>query len=132
LARKRQALRAFFLSKTKNGERRAANAWSPEIPVTYVNLSHAILWILHDVGSSNSSDAGLAMKVHTDSIIDDLVEIAMSGRTTREQFLFRQSLDNLVRLAKAEQMLDIRASVAKLTGAQSATGPASTAEIDEL
>lgn len=72
------------------------------------------------------------MTAHTDSIIDGLVDIAMSGRTTREQFLFRQSLHNLVRLAKAEQMLDIRRSVARLTGAQPANGSGSKAKVDEL
>jgi len=72
------------------------------------------------------------MQAHTDSIIDDLVGIAMSDRTTREQFLFRQSLHNLVRLAKAEQMLDIRASVTRLTGAQPATGSDCKAKVDGL
>lgn len=72
------------------------------------------------------------MKPRTETIIDDLVNATFSDRTARERFLFRQSLHNLVRLAKAEQLLDIRASVTTLTGVVHAPSNGREANIDGL
>lgn len=53
----------------------------------------------------------------TDTVIAELVE-AMYGNNlmTREKFLYAESLRNLVRLAKAEQLLEMKTSVRKLVG----------------
>ncbi len=66
-----------------------------------------------------------------ESIVDDLVVTAFGDRSSREQFLFRESLRNLVRLAQAEQRLDIRTSALKLTGAIVAPQGAHKVRIDE-
>lgn len=51
----------------------------------------------------------------TDQAISNLIDAAgMQG--AREQYLYRQSLLALVRLAKAEQMNEVRASVGMLIG----------------
>jgi hypothetical protein len=55
------------------------------------------------------------MKSNVETMIESLVQAVQGNKTLREQFLLRESLRNLVRLAKAEQMLEIRASVLKLT-----------------
>lgn len=70
------------------------------------------------------------MKSSIDSIIDDLVVTAFGDRTLREQFLFRASLHNLVRLAQAEQMLDIRTSISKLTGTTDLHASVRKAQVD--
>jgi hypothetical protein len=50
-------------------------------------------------------------------VIEDLIVATLGeSRTAREKHLFRQALHGLVRLAKAEQMLEIRSNVKKLTG----------------
>jgi hypothetical protein len=72
----------------------------------------------------------ISMKPMTESIIEDLVSVAFADGTAREKFLFRQSLHNLVRVAKAEQLVDIRKSVATLTGTAPASTCGSGAKID--
>lgn len=72
------------------------------------------------------------MQPNTEAIIDDLINVTFGDRTAREQFLFRQSLHNLVRMARAEQLLEIRASVATLTGAVHAASNGHKANIDGL
>lgn len=52
----------------------------------------------------------------TDQAISALIEAA-GLRSGREQHLYRQSLLALVRLAKAEQMNEVRANVGMLIGA---------------
>jgi hypothetical protein len=52
----------------------------------------------------------------TDQVISSLIEAA-GHLSAREQYLYRQSLLALVRLAKVEQMNDIRASVGMLVSA---------------
>jgi len=56
-------------------------------------------------------------KLETDLVIESLV-IATLDRdaTARQKYLYRESLRNLVRLAKSEQIRDIKMDVAKLTG----------------
>lgn len=51
----------------------------------------------------------------TDQAIIDLIEAA-GTLNARERYLYRQSLQALVRLARAEQMNDVRASVDMLVG----------------
>ena len=72
------------------------------------------------------------METTTESIIDDLVSVAFADRTARETFLFRQSLYNLVRVAKSEQLRDIRKSVATLTGNLPVSTQDSKAKVDGL
>jgi hypothetical protein len=49
-------------------------------------------------------------------VIEDLMQSSSAaGMDARAQYFFRESLYSLVRLAKAEQMLEIKSSVAKLT-----------------
>ena len=60
-------------------------------------------------------------RLETDQVIDNLIA-AMLGEeaTPRQQYLFRESLRSLVRLAKSEQVMDIKMNVKKLTGAMDA------------
>ena len=58
----------------------------------------------------------------TDQAISTLIEAA-GMRTAREQYLYRQSLLALVRLAKAEQMNEVRANVGMLIGAPAYAAP---------
>jgi hypothetical protein len=51
----------------------------------------------------------------TDHVISALIEAA-GNLSAREQYFYRQSLLALVRLAKAEQMNDIRTNVGMLVG----------------
>jgi hypothetical protein len=51
----------------------------------------------------------------TDQAIIDLIE-ASGAMTARERYLYRQSLLALVRLAKTEQMNEVRANVGMLIG----------------
>jgi hypothetical protein len=58
----------------------------------------------------------------TDQAISTLIEAA-GMRTAREQYLYRQSLLALVRLAKAEQMNEVRANVGMLIGTPAYAAP---------
>jgi hypothetical protein len=51
----------------------------------------------------------------TDQAIIDLIEAA-GTLNARERYLYRQSLQALVRLAKTEQMNELRANVGMLIG----------------
>jgi hypothetical protein len=51
----------------------------------------------------------------TDQAIIDLIE-ASGTLNARERYLYRQSLQALVRLAKTEQMNEVRANVGMLVG----------------
>ncbi len=51
----------------------------------------------------------------TDQAIIDLIEAA-GTLNARERYLYRLSLQSLVRLAKAEQMNEVRANVGMLVG----------------
>lgn len=55
------------------------------------------------------------MKSNVETMIESLVQAVHGDKSIREQFLLRESLRNLVRIAKMEHMLEIKASVAKLT-----------------
>ncbi len=58
------------------------------------------------------------MKPTVEMAIENLIEATLCGGVTlREKHLFRESLRSLVRLAKAEQILEIKTSVKSLTGA---------------
>jgi hypothetical protein len=52
----------------------------------------------------------------TDQAIMDLIEAA-GTLNVRERYLYRQSLQALVRLAKTEQMNEVRSNVGMLIGA---------------
>ncbi|HYD95523.1 MAG TPA: hypothetical protein VEC01_09365 [Noviherbaspirillum sp.] len=56
-------------------------------------------------------------KLDTDDVIENLITATMGdGATARERHIFRENLRSLVRLAKAEQVLEIKASVKRLSG----------------
>lgn len=58
------------------------------------------------------------MKPTVEMAIDNLIGATLGGDAPyRDKHLFRESLRGLVRLAKAEQMLEIKTSVERLTGA---------------
>jgi hypothetical protein len=61
-------------------------------------------------------------KPTTETVITDLLDSSY-GKTldARAKYLFRESLYSLVRLAKAEQMMEIKRSVEKLTGISAAS-----------
>jgi hypothetical protein len=53
----------------------------------------------------------------TEKVIEDLLVATYGYKTSmREQYNFRQALYCLVQLAKAEQVLEIKTNVKKLTG----------------
>ncbi|KRB70444.1 hypothetical protein [Noviherbaspirillum sp. Root189] len=57
-------------------------------------------------------------KFDSDEVIESLISAALGeGAGARERHLYRESLRSLVRLAKAEQVVEIKASVKRLTGA---------------
>ena len=57
------------------------------------------------------------MKSNTDTVIEHLVDATLSDKAEhRSKHLLREALRGLVRLAKSEQMLEIKTSVNKLTG----------------
>jgi hypothetical protein len=51
----------------------------------------------------------------TDAMIEELIE-TNGGMSARQQHLLGESLRSLVRLAKSEQLMEIKANVRKLTG----------------
>lgn len=53
----------------------------------------------------------------TQSMIEDMTSAFCGNETdARQRYLFEQSLHALVRLAKSEQIIEIKANVKKLTG----------------
>lgn len=55
-------------------------------------------------------------KLDTEDVIENLIAATLSAEAgVRERHLFRENLRNLVRLAKSEQVMEIKASVRKLT-----------------
>lgn len=70
-------------------------------------------------------------KPTTESLIADLLDAPYaSSLDARAKYLVRESLYSLVRLAKAEQMMEIKQSVEKLTGIGAGYGTYSL--IDEI
>ena len=58
----------------------------------------------------------------TDALIKELLDATYGqGADVRQKFVFRQALLGLVRLAKAEQVFEMRTSVEKLIGNHSFT-----------
>lgn len=56
-------------------------------------------------------------KLETDAVIEGLIAAALGDEAgIRERHVWRESLRGLVRLAKAEQVMEIKDSVRKLTG----------------
>lgn len=57
-------------------------------------------------------------KLDTDDVIENLITATLSeDAPARQRHLFRESLRSLVRLAKAEQVVEIKTNVRRLTGA---------------
>lgn len=57
-------------------------------------------------------------KLDTEDVIENLITATLGeDATARQRFMFRESLRGLVRLAKAEQIVEIKANVRQLTGA---------------
>ena len=55
--------------------------------------------------------------VESQQIIEDLIAATLGeNATAREKHVLRESLRSLVRLAKVEQVMDIKASVQRLAG----------------
>lgn len=55
--------------------------------------------------------------LHTDDVIESLVATMLGDASTRERHLFRENLRVLVRLAKSEQVVEIKDNVRRLAGA---------------
>lgn len=55
--------------------------------------------------------------LHTDDVIENLVATMLSQASARERHLFRENLRVLVRLAKSEQVVEIKSNVRRLAGA---------------
>lgn len=55
-------------------------------------------------------------ELNTNEVINNMVDaVCGQGATSRERHMYRETLRNLVRLAKAEQMAEMRVNVEKLT-----------------
>lgn len=52
---------------------------------------------------------------HTETIVDEIVNATCDGKNQRTRYLMRESLRSLVRLAKTEQLMEIRKIGTKLT-----------------
>lgn len=62
------------------------------------------------------TDIFMAQQKHTDEMIDDLVNVAYGDQPGgRERHVYREALRSLVRLAKAEQMYEMKVDVQTLT-----------------
>ncbi|TFW09337.1 hypothetical protein E4K72_06490 [Oxalobacteraceae bacterium OM1] len=60
----------------------------------------------------------MTKKQETDRVVEQLIEAVLgTDAGVREKHILRESLRGLVRLAKAEQLMDVRNSVNRLTGA---------------
>lgn len=56
-------------------------------------------------------------KLDTDDVIENLIVATLGEQASaRQRHLYRESLRSLVRLAKAEQVVEMKASVKRLTG----------------
>ena len=57
-------------------------------------------------------------KLDTNEVIENLIDAILGPKATlRERHIFRENLRSLVRLAKAEQVVEIKANVKRLAGA---------------
>lgn len=56
-------------------------------------------------------------KLDSDAVIESLVAAVLENAGARERHIFRENLRSLVRLAKAEQVAEIKANVRRLAGA---------------
>jgi hypothetical protein len=62
-------------------------------------------------------------QLQSDEIIELMIEATLGeGADSRQKFLYRETLRSLVRLAKSEQVVEIKSSVKKLTGELELTG----------
>lgn len=60
--------------------------------------------------------------IDTDVVIENLITATLGEQSSsRQQHVYREALRGLVRLAKSEQVLEIKSNVKKLTGAIEAT-----------
>jgi Arc/MetJ family transcription regulator len=60
-------------------------------------------------------------RITTDIVIENLVAATCRDTTSsREKHMYREALRGLVRLAKSEHMLEMKANVDRLTGANAA------------
>lgn len=58
------------------------------------------------------------LAITTQDVIEEMTNAFLgTDATSRQKYLFEQSLYNLVRIAQAEQKIEIKVSVKKLTGA---------------
>lgn len=59
----------------------------------------------------------------TETVIEELVAVACGEQAgARQRHVYREALRSLVRLAKSEQMHEMKADVGRLTGALAAGG----------
>jgi len=66
--------------------------------------------------------ASLTMKSNIDTVIENLIDASLGGEAeVRSRHVLREALRGLVRLAKSEQMLEIKTNVYKLTGTLTTT-----------
>jgi hypothetical protein len=73
------------------------------------------------------------MKPNIDTVIETLIFATLGENSTaKEKHLLRESLRNLVRIAKAEQVFEMKISVKRLTGAVTAQAGRRQAKIDRL
>lgn len=61
-------------------------------------------------------------QLQSDEIIESLVDATLGECTDiRQKFLYKEALRSLVRLAKSEQVIEIKTNVRRLTGALEST-----------
>jgi hypothetical protein len=67
---------------------------------------------------STTARNAMKKKLDTDEVIENLIDATLStAAPLRERHIYRESLRSLVRLAKAEQIVEIKANVRRLAGA---------------
>jgi hypothetical protein len=77
-------------------------------------LSKSQSWIFCQLTRQHEA---MKKKFDSDDVIESLISATLGEQAgPRERHLYRESLRSLVRLAKAEQVVEIKASVKRLTG----------------
>jgi hypothetical protein len=70
------------------------------------------------ISPTTTKREAMKKKLDTDDVIENLITATLSeDATSRQRHMFRESLRSLVRLAKAEQVVEIKTNVRRLTGA---------------
>lgn len=88
-----------------------------EISQSFQAANSAYLQLRKFPSFITSKCPAMKKKLDTDDVIENLVTATVGeDAPARQRHLFRENLRSLVRLAKAEQVMEIKANVRRLTG----------------